>query len=69
MHGYLVIYEKSEDGWGAYVPDLPGLAVVGNTQNEVKALMREALPFHIEGLRRRHETVPEPMATSEYMVA
>ena len=39
---YLVIYEKSAEGWGAYAPDLPGLGVAGTTLDEVKELIREA---------------------------
>ena len=39
---YLVIYEKSETGWGAYAPDLPGLGVAAKTQHEAKELIREA---------------------------
>jgi predicted RNase H-like HicB family nuclease len=44
---YLVIYEKSPEGWGAYAPDLPGLGVAGTTLEEVKELIREAVEFHL----------------------
>lgn len=64
---YLVIYEKSDTGWGAYVPDLPGLGVAGKTQDEVKELIREAVEFHLEGMRRHGETIPEPSTTTEYI--
>jgi predicted RNase H-like HicB family nuclease len=64
---YLVIYEKSVSGWGAYAPDLPGLGVAGRTLDEVKDLIREAIEFHREGMREHGDPVPEPGATTEYI--
>ena len=64
---YLVIYEKSINGWGAYVPDLPGLGVAGASLEEVKQLIREAIDFHIEGMREHGEAVPEPSVVTEYV--
>src|SRR5512147_315115 len=64
---YLVIYEKSETGWGAYVPDLPGLGVAGATMDEVKQLVREAIDFHLEGMRLHGEPIPEPSTVTEYV--
>jgi predicted RNase H-like HicB family nuclease len=46
---YLVIYEKSATGWGAYAPDLPGLGVAAKTFEEAKDLIREAMEVHLEG--------------------
>ena len=60
MSKYIVIYERSANGWGAYVPDLPGLGVVGDTLEEVKQLIREGIDFHIEGLRESGDQVPPP---------
>ena len=48
---YLVVLEKSQTGYGAYVPDLPGCVSVGATRDEVLSLIREAIELHIEGLR------------------
>ena len=59
---YLVIYEKSSNGWGAYVPDLPGLGVAGASLDEVKQLIREAMDFHLEGMREHGDPIPEPSA-------
>jgi len=64
---YLVVYEKSPTGWGAYVPDLPGLGVAGNTLDEVKGLIREAIEFHLEGMRQHGDPVPTPSATTDYI--
>ena len=64
---YLVIYEKSATGWGAYAPDLPGLGIPAKTLEEAKELIREAIDFHLEGLRENGDPVPEPSATTEYI--
>lgn len=64
---YLVIYEKSETGWGAYVPDLPGLGVVGTTIEEAKKLIREAIDFHLEGMKLHGDPIPEPSVVTEYV--
>jgi len=48
---YLVIVEKSENGFGAYVPDLPGCIAAAASRVEVMSLIQEAIEFHIEGLR------------------
>ncbi len=62
---YTVIYEKSSNGYGAYVPDLPGLAVVAPTLEETRSLILEGIPAHIRELREHGETVPEPTSRAE----
>ena len=57
---YTVIYEKGDSTWGAYVPDLPGVIVAGDSREEVESLIREAVEFHIEGLRAEGLAVPSP---------
>lgn len=64
---YLVVYEKSSNGWGAYTPDLPGLGVVGPTLDETKQLIREAIEFHLEGMRQHGESIPVPSSETEYI--
>ena len=59
---YVVVYERTASGWSAYVPDLPGCVAAGDTREEVEGLMHEAIALHIEGLREKGETVPEPGA-------
>jgi predicted RNase H-like HicB family nuclease len=66
---YAVIYEKGETSYGAYVPDLPGCVAVGETLEEVEKLIREAIQFHIEGLREEGLQVPEPTSFFEYVEA
>jgi predicted RNase H-like HicB family nuclease len=58
---YTVIYERGNQSWSAYVPDLPGCIAAGDTRDEVEQLIREAIEFHIEGLRLHGEPVPEPV--------
>ena len=60
---YVVIFEKGENNYGAYAPDLPGCGVVGETLEEVRTLIAEAIEFHIEGLRESGEVVPQPSFT------
>jgi predicted RNase H-like HicB family nuclease len=64
---YLVIYEKSATGWGAYAPDLPGLGIAAKSLEEAKELIREAIDFHIDGMRQHGEEIPVPSATTEYI--
>ena len=62
---YLVVIERGPSSFGAYVPDLPGCVAVGETRQEVEALIREAIEFHIEGLREEGQPLPEPSSTSQ----
>lgn len=61
---YVVIFEKGENSYGASVPDLPGCIAVGETMEEVKDLIAEAIKFHIEGLREDGDIVPLPSSRS-----
>jgi len=61
---YLVVIEPGNDGsFSAYVPDLPGCVSCGDTVEEVKQLIAEAIAFHIEGLLRHGDPVPPPTST------
>jgi len=62
---YVVVYEKSATGWGAYVPDLPGVITTGRTKEETQQLIREAIEFHLDGLREDNLPIPEPSASAE----
>ena len=62
---YTVVYEKSATGYGAYVPDLPGLGVVGKTLDETKKLIRTGIEAHIQVMREHGEAIPEPTSTAE----
>lgn len=64
---YMIVVERGERSFGAYVPDLPGCVAVGETREEVLRLIREAVEFHLEGLREEGLIVPEPSSSSEYV--
>jgi predicted RNase H-like HicB family nuclease len=62
---YLVIVEKGDTSFGAYVPDLPGCIATAKTRGEVVKLIREAIELHIEGLKENGQPVPPASSTSE----
>jgi predicted RNase H-like HicB family nuclease len=64
---YAIVIEKGEGNYSAYVPDLPGCIATGNTLEEVKHNMREALVLHIEGMREDGKPVPEPTAEVDHV--
>ena len=64
---YLVVIEKGGNSYGAYVPDLPGCAVVGETREEALQLIREAIELHVTSLREQGSPVPEPASTTEFV--
>ena len=61
---YLVVIERGPTSFGAYVPDLPGCVAVAESRAEVETLIREAIEFHIEGLRDEGRPLPEPTSIS-----
>jgi predicted RNase H-like HicB family nuclease len=64
---YAIVIEKGERNYSAYVPDLPGCVAVGDTLEEVKAEIREAIEFHLEGMREDGSPIPEPLSRAEYV--
>ncbi|MEX2558148.1 MAG: type II toxin-antitoxin system HicB family antitoxin [Actinomycetota bacterium] len=62
---YTVILEPGEINWSAYVPDLPGCIATGKERAEVLERIREAIEFHIEGLKEDGLPVPEPVSQGE----
>jgi predicted RNase H-like HicB family nuclease len=64
---YLIIIEKTETGYSAYSPDLPGCVSTGATHEEVEQNMREAMEFHLEGLKLEGLELPQPTTSSAYV--
>ena len=64
---YAVVIEKAEGNYTAYVPDLPGCIATGATVAEVEAEIRDAIVFHVEGLREDGLPVPSPSSQVEYV--
>ena len=67
MKRYLIVIEQTNGGYSTYSPDLPGCVSTGKTRDEVEKNMREAIEFHVDGLRQEGFPVPEPQATSSYV--
>ncbi len=61
---YTVVIERTSNNYAAYVPDLPGCVASGGTRKEVLKEIREAIAFHIEGMREDGEPVPTPQTTA-----
>jgi len=66
---YAVIIEKTESGFSAYAPDLPGCVSAGDSLDETERNIREAVLFHIEGMREDGLAIPAPSTLCEYIEA
>lgn len=64
---FLIVIEKSRTGFSAYSPDLPGCVATGRTRANVERAMREAIEFHLEGLRAERMEIPKPASYSSYV--
>ena len=64
---YLIVIEKTGTGYSAYSPDLDGCVATGATRKQVERAMREAIEFHLDGLRLDGRPVPSPHASSTYV--
>ena len=67
MQRYLIVIEPTATGFSAYSPDLMGCVSTGRTREEVEANMREAITFHLDGLREDGEPVPPPHTVAAYI--
>jgi predicted RNase H-like HicB family nuclease len=66
---YAVVIEKGPRNYGAYVPDLPGCVAVGDSAEEVRKLIAEAIQLHLDGMREDGDAIPEPTSLAEYIEA
>ena len=64
---YAVVIEQAESNYSAYVPDLPGCVATGSSIAETEQAIREAIEFHIEGLREDGASIPEPTSRVDYV--
>ena len=69
MRRYAVVIEKADGSYSAYVPDLPGCVATGETVEAVENEIREAIRFHIDGLKADGLPVPQPASIAEYVTA
>ena len=64
---YLVVIEKTGTGYSAYSPDIDGCVATGSTRDEVEKNMKEAIEFHLEGLKLEKQEIPRPNSYSDYL--
>lgn len=64
---YAIVIEKTQDNYSAYVPDLPGCVATGATMEEIEVHIREAIEFHLDGLREGGTPPPQPSSHVEYV--
>ncbi len=67
MKRFAIVIEKAESNFAAYVPDLPGCVATGATVAETESLLREAIAFHLEGMREDGLAAPEPSSIVDYL--
>ena len=67
MKKYLIVIEPTQTGFSSYSPDLNGCVSTGRTREEVERNMREAMAFHLDGLREQGQAVPEPLTCSTWV--
>jgi predicted RNase H-like HicB family nuclease len=60
MKKYLVVFENSATGYGAYAPDLPGCVATGRTMEETRTRMAKAMEMHLSAMREDGDEIPEP---------
>ena len=64
---YAIVIERATDNFSAYAPDLPGCVATGATLAETEQAIREAIEFHIDGLRKDGAPVPPPTSRVDYI--
>lgn len=64
---YLIVIEKTGTGYSAYSPDLPGCVSTGATCEELEQNMREAIEFHLDGLKAERLEIPKSTTSSAYV--
>ena len=67
MNRYLIVIEETATGYSAYSPDVEGCVATGATKEEVETTMREAIEFHLEGLKAEKLPIPKPHCFSAYL--
>ena len=64
---YTIVIENAGGNYSAYVPDLPGCVATGDTPTETEQAIREAIEFHLEGMREDGTPIPPPTSRVEYV--
>lgn len=66
---YAIVIEKAENNYSAYVPDLPGCVATGQTREEAEEQIRQAIEFHLRGMREDGLPIPQPTSHVDYVEA
>lgn len=69
MMRYAVVFENAGKNWAAYVPDLPGCVATGNSLDDCKREIANAIRFHLDGLREDGIDIPPPSSVADYIAA
>jgi predicted RNase H-like HicB family nuclease len=64
---YLIVIEQTTTGYSAYSPDFPGCIATGSTRDDVEREMKDAIAFHLDGLRAEGMAIPKPSTSSSYV--
>ena len=64
---YAVVFEKTDTGYSAHIPDLPGCVAAGADLQETQQLIREAVEMHLEGIREDGDSIPQPTTITDYV--
>ena len=64
---YAIVIEKGPTSFGAYAPDLPGCAVVGESREEVVKLIQDAIELHLQSLKAHGEEIPPPASSFDFV--
>ena len=64
---YAIVIEKAGNNFSAYVPDLPGCVATGATVEETESQIREAIAFHLDGMREDGIAIPQPASRVDYV--
>lgn len=67
MNRFLVVIERADDNYSAYLPDLPGCVATGETREEVERNIHEAIQLHVQGLKEDNLPIPESRSFAEYI--
>ena len=67
MHRFLIVVERAGANYSAFAPDLPGCIATGNTVDETRRNMQEAIELHLRGLKEDGLSVPDPTSFAEIM--
>ena len=64
---YAIVIEKAGNNYSGYVPDLPGCVATGSTVEDTESVLREAIEFHLAGLREDGVPIPQPSSRVDYV--